>query len=121
MCSRVINCFTCPPTQLGEAAQCNTTTVSSEASYSLHINLDVTPHYLEITISYEEKFTILKLKNFTFNFCGKKSHGLDAAYIRNSLPLSTWFNKRSANRSAALFSGAHARMKLESIRVCTCV
>ena len=122
MCNRVINCFTGPPTEQGDAAQCNkhNATVSSDTcNGSLHRNLDVIPHYHEITLSQEE-FTILKLKNFTFNSCGTKSHGLDAAYIRNNLPLSTCFNKRSANRSAALFSGAQARMKLESIRVCTC-
>ena len=59
--------------------------------------------------------------NFTFSFCGTKSQGLDAAYIRNSFPLTTWSNRLSTNRSAALFSGAQARMMLESIRWCTCV
>ena len=59
--------------------------------------------------------------NFTLSFCGTKSQGLDAAYIRNSFPLSTWSNRRSTNRSAALFSGAQARMMLEYIRWCTCV
>ena len=56
---------------------------------------------------------------FTLSVWGTKSQGLDAAYIRNSLPLSTWASKRSANKSAALFSGAQARIKLESMRLCT--
>ena len=76
--------------------------------------------FYSVAIRFRKFFQFPVQNTFTLSFWGTKSQGLDAAYIRNSLPLSTWASKRSANKSAALFSGAQARIKLESIRLCTC-
>ena len=48
------------------------------------------PRTQHFTMEYESATTnVYYYKHFTFNFCGTKSQGLDAAYIRKSLLLST--------------------------------
>jgi hypothetical protein len=62
---------------------------------------------------------IRKRSFYTLMICGMKSQGLEEAYILSNLRFSMWGSSLSVIRSAALFSGAQARITASPILLYT--